>query len=71
MLATEVVGIWHKEICVLQAAIVMFDAATDRDLVAHRITERLARTPFHLTARPVDPPTGGGFGIRCRSFNRN
>jgi hypothetical protein len=30
----------------------MWDAGKDRDLAAHRITERLVRTTFHLTARP-------------------
>lgn len=52
----EPVEIWHKEIRVLRAATDLWDTGKDRELAAHRITERLARTAFHLTARP----DGGG-----------
>jgi hypothetical protein len=52
LLSPEPVDSWHKEIRVLRAAMEMFDGGKDRDLIAHRITERLARTAFHLTARP-------------------
>jgi hypothetical protein len=40
----------------LRTATDLWDSGKDRELVARRITERLARTPFHLTARP----DGGG-----------
>jgi hypothetical protein len=44
--------VWHREIRALRAATEMWDAGQNREPVARRITERLARTPFHLTARP-------------------
>jgi hypothetical protein len=56
LLAPEPVEIWHREIRALRAITELWDSGKDRELVAHRITERLARTPFHLTARP----DGGG-----------
>jgi hypothetical protein len=52
MLAPEPVETWHREIRALRTATDLWDTGKDRELVAHRITERLARTPFHLTARP-------------------
>lgn len=40
------------EIRALYTATDLWDSGKDRELVAHRITDRLARTPFHLAARP-------------------
>ena len=56
MLPPEPLDVWHREIRALRAATDIWDSGKDRDLVAHRITERLARTSFHLTAKP----DGGG-----------
>jgi hypothetical protein len=56
LLPPEPVEIWHREIRALRTATDLWNSGRDRELVAHRITERLARTPFHLTARP----DGGG-----------
>jgi hypothetical protein len=47
MLPPEPVEIWRREIRTLRAITDLWDSGKDRDLVAHRITERLARTPFH------------------------
>jgi hypothetical protein len=49
-LAPEPVETWHREIRALRAATDLWDSGKDRELVARRITERLARTPFHLTS---------------------
>jgi len=56
LLPPEPVEIWQREIRALRAITDLWDSGKARELVAHRITERLARTPFHLTARP----DGGG-----------
>jgi hypothetical protein len=52
LLPPEPVEIWQREIRALRTATDLWDSGKDRELVACRITERLARTPFHLTARP-------------------
>ncbi|MGE5623889.1 MAG: hypothetical protein ACM3UP_02570 [Methanocella sp.] len=56
LLAPEPVEAWHCEIRALRAITDLWDSGKDGELVARRITERLARTAFHLTARP----DGGG-----------
>jgi hypothetical protein len=53
MLPPEPAEIWQKEVRALRATTEMWDAGQNREPVARRITERLARTPFHLTARPA------------------
>jgi hypothetical protein len=55
MLPPETLDVWHREIRALRAATELWDSGKDREIVAHCITERLARTPFHITVRP-----GGG-----------
>jgi hypothetical protein len=52
LLPPEPLDIWSREAGALRAVTDLRDSGEDRELVAHRITERLARTPFHLTARP-------------------
>ncbi len=49
-LPPEPVQIWQREIHALRAATEIFDTGKDRELVARRITERLARAPFHRIA---------------------
>lgn len=56
VLPPEPVEVWQREIRALRAITDLWDSGKDRELVARRITERMARTPFHLTARP----DGGG-----------
>jgi hypothetical protein len=51
MLPPEPVEIWRREIRAFRTITDLWDSGKGRELVAHRITERLARTPFHLTAR--------------------
>jgi hypothetical protein len=58
LLPPEPVEIWRREIRALRAATEMRDAGQNREPVARRINERLARTPFHLVASP-----DGGAGI--------
>jgi hypothetical protein len=60
MLPPEPLDVWHREVCALMD---LWDSGKDRELVAQRITERLARTPFHLTARP---DSGGKIVLRYR-----
>jgi hypothetical protein len=57
MLPPEPAEIWQKEVRALRAATEMWDAGQNREPVARRITERLARAPFHLVA------SSGGAGI--------
>jgi len=58
-LSPEPLDIWSREARALRAATVMWDSGRDRELVAGRITERLARAPFHLLAIAND----GGIAI--------
>lgn len=58
LLPPEPVEIWHREIRALRAATEMLDAGNNHEPVARRITERLARAPFHLIAS-----SDGGAGI--------
>ncbi len=51
MLPPEPVDAWHREIRALRTVTDLWDSGKVRELVAHRITERLARTPFRLAAR--------------------
>jgi len=64
LLPSEALDIWSRETGALRAATEMWDSGRDRELVARHITERLARTPFHLTARPDGH---GGIVVRYRS----
>jgi len=44
----------HREIRALRTTIDQWDSGKNRELVARRITERLARVPFHLIATADD-----------------
>jgi hypothetical protein len=63
MLPPEPVEIWHREIRALRTVTDLWDSGKDRKQVAHRITERLAHTPFHLITQPDD---GGKIVLRYR-----
>jgi hypothetical protein len=62
MLAPEPVETWHREIRALCTATNLWDSGRDRKLVARRITERLARTAFHL----IDSSNSAGIVIAYR-----
>jgi hypothetical protein len=62
MLPPEPVEIWRREIRALRTITDLWDSGKDRELVARRITERLARTPFHLIASA----DGSGIAITYR-----
>jgi len=52
MLPPEPLDVRHREIRALRAITDLWDSGKNRELVANRITERLARTTFHLSATP-------------------
>ncbi len=54
LLPPEPLDVWHREIRALRAAMDLWDSGKNRELVAHRSTERLARAPFHLVATADD-----------------
>ena len=56
-LPPEPVETWHKEIRALRVVAEIFESGKNSELLARRITERLARAPFHLVA------TADGHGI--------
>jgi len=62
LLPSEPVDIWSREAGALRAATEMWDAGQNREPVARRITERLARAPFHLAASA----NGGRLAIAYR-----
>lgn len=62
LLPPEPLDIWSRETGALRAATEMWDAGQNREPVARRITERLARAPFHLAASA----NGGRLAIAYR-----
>lgn len=63
VLPPEPVEIWQREIRALRAVTELWDTGKNRELVARRITERLARAPFHLIASS----DGAGIAIAYRA----